>query len=305
MKTVLEKARNFIYKNARPLDLARWQYHFEDGSREAVLRCLSCYQNEDGGFGHALEADSWNPNSAPIQTWTATEILREIEFTDASHPIIQGILRYLESGRDFDGKMWFNQIKSNNDYPHAPWWHVQEGAELGIDNYNPTAALAGFILRFAKKGSPVYELAARIAKEAVEWLLPQEEQNDMHILACYIRLAQYVEAAGAEEIMDLTALKEKLRALIPTCITGDFAKWEKCYACRPSQFFQTKDSLFYKDNQEAADYECEFLKKTQFADGSWMVPWGWAEYPEEWAVSKNWWKSTNAIQNLLYLKGMQ
>ena len=121
---------------------------------------------------------------------------------------------------------------------------MQEGAELGIDNYNPTAALAGFILRFAKKDSPVYELAARIAKEAVEWLLPQEEQNDMHILTCYIRLAQYAEAAGAEEQVDLTALKEKLQALVPACITGDFAKWEKCYACRPSQFFQTKDSLF-------------------------------------------------------------
>ncbi len=117
---------------------------------------------------------------------------------------------------------------------------MQEGAALGIDNYNPTAALAGFILCFAKKGSSVYELAARIAKEAVEWLLSQKEQNDMHILACYIRLAQYAEAAGAEELVDLTALKEKLRTLIPACITGDFAKWEKCYACRPSQLFSDK-----------------------------------------------------------------
>lgn len=52
-----EKARKFIYKNARPLDLARWQYHFENGSREAVLQALQVYQNEDGGYGHGLEPD--------------------------------------------------------------------------------------------------------------------------------------------------------------------------------------------------------------------------------------------------------
>ena len=66
--SVMEKAREFIYRNARPLELAQWQYHFENGSKENVLAVLSFYQNKDGGFGHALEADSWNPNSSPVQT---------------------------------------------------------------------------------------------------------------------------------------------------------------------------------------------------------------------------------------------
>ena len=51
---IFEKARTFMYRNARPLDMARFQYHFEDGSKEAVMRALSYYQNEDGGFGHAV-----------------------------------------------------------------------------------------------------------------------------------------------------------------------------------------------------------------------------------------------------------
>lgn len=33
-----KKARTFIYRNARPLDLVRWQYHFEGGSKEAALQ---------------------------------------------------------------------------------------------------------------------------------------------------------------------------------------------------------------------------------------------------------------------------
>lgn len=153
-----EKSRRFIYRNARPLDLARFRYHFEGGNREEVLTALANYQNEDGGFGHALEADSWNPNSSPIQTWVATEILREINFTDKTHPIISGILKYLESGKDFSGYFWYTTVKSNNDYPHAPWWHTESDSTCHND-YNPTACLAGFSIRYAEKGSELYRLA--------------------------------------------------------------------------------------------------------------------------------------------------
>lgn len=64
MDNVFHKAKRFIYRNARPLDFARWQYHFENGSKEAFLDALSYYQNNDGGFGHAIEPDAWNPNSS-------------------------------------------------------------------------------------------------------------------------------------------------------------------------------------------------------------------------------------------------
>ena len=29
------KARQFIYRNARPIDLTRFQYHFENGTKKA------------------------------------------------------------------------------------------------------------------------------------------------------------------------------------------------------------------------------------------------------------------------------
>ena len=150
-----EQARTYIYRHARPLDLARWQYHFENGSREAVLGALAAYQNPDGGFAHALEADSFNPHSCPIQTSTAVVLLREIGLNDPEHPIIQGILRYLASGADFDQahRQWLNTVPSNNDYPCAIWWkHGDKGSPF---KYNPTAALAGFALRYAAPGSPL------------------------------------------------------------------------------------------------------------------------------------------------------
>lgn len=303
MSITFEKARAFIYRNARPLDLARWQYHFEGGSKEAVLTALAAYQNKDGGFGHALEADSWNPNSAPIQTWTATEILHEIDFTDSMHPVIQGILRYLESGRDFNGNFWYNAVKSNNDYPHAPWWHTESDSTCHI-GYNPTACLAGFIIRFADKNSELYQLGCRIAKEAYDSYFGQGLLNDMHTAACYIRLWQYCEETGAVDVIDLPKLKEKLILQVNSSITKNTAEWETSYICKPSQFFNTRDSILYADNRDIADYECEFIVKSQLEDGSWAIPWSWNGYPEEWAISRNWWKGNGAILNVLYLKGM-
>ena len=38
--TTLKRAQAYVYRHARPIDLARWQYHFEGGSRENVLHAL-------------------------------------------------------------------------------------------------------------------------------------------------------------------------------------------------------------------------------------------------------------------------
>jgi len=82
------------------------------------------------------------------------------------------------------------------------------------------------------------------------------------------------------------------------------AEWDTGYICKPSQFFNTRSSIFYADNKDIADYECEYIIKSQLDDGSWNIPWDWNGYPDEWAISKNWWKGNGAILNMLYLKGM-
>ena len=294
------KARNFIYRNARPLELALWKYHFENGSKEEVLHALSFFQNEDGGFGHALEADSWNPNSVPIQTWAATEILREIDFTDAEHPLVQGILKYLESGQDFDGHFWYAAVPGNNDYPHAPWWQTEENS---IWSYNPTAALSGFLVRYAKEGSSAYELGCRLVKEAYDFLMHSNEKAE-GVTGCYISLLVNLQRAGKTDIIDLEMLAEKLKQQVKEEIWQKTEDWELKYVKRPSWFLDGKNSIFYADNKELADYECDFLLETQLEDGSWNLSWSWAEYPDEWALSKNWWKAQRIIQNLLYLRGM-
>ena len=64
----IEAAKNFVIKNARPLELSLYKYFFENEDKSNALTELRNFQNDDGGFGHGLEADNWNPNSNPIAT---------------------------------------------------------------------------------------------------------------------------------------------------------------------------------------------------------------------------------------------
>ena len=296
-----EKTRTFIYRYARPLDLARWQYHFEGGPREAVLRALAAYQNEDGGFGHALEADSFNPHSCPIQTQTAAVILREISLTDPSHPIIQGMLRYLDSGADFDEahRQWLNVVPSNNDYPCAVWWKY--GDKGSAFRYNPTAGLAGFALRYAEPGSALHQKAREIAREAVDWLTAQEPSSDQHIASCFVGLYEDVTAVG-QAPFDMTALRECLDAQLRCCLDGAQEKWGKEYVAMPSDLIASKASPFYAANADVVHAQCDYIRRSQLPDGSFIVPWQWWNDHKEYDIAVLWWKGDIIVKNMLHLQ---
>jgi hypothetical protein len=296
-----EQARNFIYKNARPLDIARWKYLFENGSKEDVLTALIAYQNEDGGFGNALEPDCWNPNSSPVQTWVATEIIKEINLNDKNHPIIQGVLNYLSLGKDFDGHTWSNTVATNNNYPHAPWWSFVPHQET---SYNPTACLIGFILKFEDKNSKLFELACVLAKEAYSYFKLHFPMESMHTVSCFVELYEYIKESSMNDLLDIEEFSTLLHEQIQHVITYDTSKWAVDYVCKPSLFIGTKTSDFYMDNKEICDYECEFILNTQESDGTWGITWSWTDYPEQWNISKNWWKSDLIIKNTRYIKAI-
>ncbi|HEY5560815.1 MAG TPA: hypothetical protein VIK72_03505 [Clostridiaceae bacterium] len=298
------KIWNWIYKNLRPLDIARWQYHFEKGNKEDVLKALSTYQNEDGGFGHALEPDSWNPNSSPIQTWVATEILKEIDYKDKEHPIIRGILKYLKSGADFKEGFWLSSVLSNNDYPHAPWWHTDINS-TSQTSYNPTACLAGFGLCYSDLDSKLHKKCKEIVAEAVNKYLEDGYLESMHTVNCYLRLMEYCEQVGIKDLFEIFKLKEKLIKQVKLSITKDKCLWEGNYICKPSQFFNSQNSIFYETNKEIGDYECEYIVNSRNVQGVWDITWSWNEYPSEWAISENWWKGNLVICNMLYLKNFK
>lgn len=168
-----------------------------------------------------------------------------------------------------------------------------------------SASLAGFIIKYGLKNSVLYNLGVKVAKEAIDFLVANRYLiDDMHLISCYIRLMQYIEESSYSDIIDIRLLKGMLMEKVSSLITKDYDSWKTSYICKPSQFFNNMDNIFYLDNKESADYECKYIITSQLDDGSYHIPWGWSDYQYEWSISKNWWKSHLIINNMLYLKGV-
>lgn len=92
-----------------------------------VDRFFSHYQNkEDGGFGHRVELDNWNPKSTSYGTMFSLNILEKIDYFDFEAPIFKGILYYLNQ-EDLFGKGSNFTIPSNDLFPHVPLFdHMEE-----------------------------------------------------------------------------------------------------------------------------------------------------------------------------------
>lgn len=296
-----KEIRNWMYRNARPLDIERFKCHFEDGCFEDVMTALKAFQNEDGGFGHALESDSWNPNSSPLQTWTATEIIMETGGMDSKHQIIVDTIEYLDKSEDFISNRWFNTIPSNNAYPGAPWWLYEKNQAHNL-RYNPSACLAGFILLHANKSSDVYAKALRIAKESIQFVNGSDLLDEMHEVFCFVRLKEYLDLAELTEINGYNTFKEKLNTSVHSLIEFDFTKWAGHYVCKPSQFFMGPTSEYYEMNKAAVLYELNNIVEVRDDEGIWPITWNWEMYASEFAISKRWWQGNLIIKNLLMLK---
>lgn len=294
--------RTWIYRNARPLDLAIWQWNFENGSREQVVRMLSFYQNEDGGFGHAVEPDSWNPNSSPYSTLIVIGLLRGMDVTDRSHPLVDGIFRYLESSSRGSEDGWMFSIPSNDEYAHAPWWTYSE-ASNALQNMGITAGICAFILRYGDRQSELYARAMGYVDRILEHVSHTGDFGEMGAGSLGI-LAMDIEAAGLSSRFDVSSVREMLPALINRTIERDPDKWE-LYTPRPSEFIWSPDSCYYPGNEAIVETELDYLIDTRTPGGVWNITWTWFDlgeaYPKEFAISENWWKAFKAMEKLRFL----
>jgi hypothetical protein len=296
--------RNWIYRNARPLDLFRWQYHFEKGDRNSVLSALFAYQNSDGGFGHALEPDTWNPNSSPATTQIAINRLRELDWFDEKDPFTMGIFSFLENEPSLGKKGWLFNIPSNNDFPHAPWWTFDKDKVGGFDSewdYNPTAIIVGFVLRVMKnKNSSFYKTCLNIAYLATEKLLSTNTMEP-HELTCFCTMICDLSKSEAANCFNLDAMEQKLKQLVKQSIQYDTTKWNT-YSTKPSWFIDSPQNTFYHGNQEIMDFELDYIIDNRNKDGVWDITWAWNGYEKEFALCENWWKAHIVIENLILLK---
>lgn len=301
MNDLISSVKEYVYRNARNLELTLWKYFCENGSKKDVLNALTQYQNEDGGFGHAIEADNWNPGSSPVSTEHALKILRMINYFEMDHPIYQGIFRYLESGRDMNEHGWNFTVPDNDNYPHAPWWtyDVKSNEE---QYYGITGHFCSLILEYGTPGSDIYMKAQELTDELINEFMNNSDFGDMG-LDSYIILIDTLKRLFPNDY-DITTLYNILQNKVTNAIEHDTTRWQ-FYSPRPSNYIKSPDSPLYENNKEIVEAELNYIITTKPDNDVWPITWQWfgmTQYDKEFAISENWWKCLRAIEAVNLLK---
>jgi len=296
-KDDFQRIELWMRRNARPLELALWDFHFDLGSKENVLDALSAFQNEDGGFGHALEADSHNPLSSPLQTSDAIEIIESIGGCYVDTPMIQGILKYLQSGKDFHDGRWDLIVASNDAYPHAPWWDTKSDSEKR-STYNPTAILCGFGLKYAQKDTELWNRCLKIARDLIDKHLNQSK-IDMHPLLCLSSLYNTLLKFDSNDDLYQKAYAKLITDEKETLL--DDLESKESYKCFPTHFIRSNQHPLYPTMCELVDEDLDRILSQRNDEGLWDLNWVWGSEPEAFAVSTLWWKARIAVRNCILL----
>lgn len=264
-----EKAVAYLRSEARPLERALYEYHFENGSRTNVLAALATYQNTDGGFGHALDPDMRTSASSVLATTIALGILREIGATEDT-PGLPAALTYLMDSYDVARERWPIVPPEVEDAPHAPWW-AYDGTEESFGRFwaNPRASVVSYLWQFRRLvPSPFVESALQSVFDEV---MRYPQHMEMHDLACVIDL---LETPDLPEETYQGLLDKLLRALPRTAVL-DPAQWGD-YNLKPLDVVQSPDSpLAAAFDPALLETNLDYDIERGPVDGVWGPAWSW------------------------------
>jgi hypothetical protein len=253
----VQRAAKFIWCHARLLERAQFAHAFAGGLKDAVRNAVMAYQNADGGFGNALEADLRAPDSTAVACEMAMVALLESEIRDAE--IATRVCSYLWSIAESGGRVPIIP-RAVLDYPRAAHWTE---SSLGGDSPNPTAGLAG-MLAYQGVEHPWIERASRWCWERIERPL-----TDAHELVCVLR---FLETANDRQRATDAALRLARQADRLGWYLGDPRSTD--YGVTPLHLCPRPDAIardaFADDLIEA---HLDALAARQQADGGWPIAW--------------------------------
>jgi hypothetical protein len=252
---MLESAEIFIWNNARLLERRLFSFLFKGGTRQDVISALSAYQNDDGGFGNALEPDKRTPSSQPIDQEVALRILDDVGF-DAE--LAGNICDFLMTITTDEGGVPF-VLPSVRDAPRAEWWNTEDNPPASI---NPTASIAG-LLHKHKFQHGWLEKATEYSWRKIEKL----QNGSAHdLLVATIFLENAPDLGRAEEAFQHISAQIKEQTAFDPHSPG--------YNFNPLTWAPTPDSIcrrLFEDSQ--IDLHLKTLADRQQKDGGWLTSW--------------------------------
>jgi hypothetical protein len=291
-KAAYDKAVAYIQQEGRPLERARFAYHFGGGSTADVLAAVRAFQNADGGFGHGLEPDIRLADSSVISTTIAFQRFRELG-VPADDAVVAKACRYLVETY-YAGRVNWPIIPPNiDDAPHAPWWTV--GSDLEKSMANPRAEIAGYLNQYPEHFPAA--MREQVTESVTGYLLDQPDTLEMHDLLCYIRLweTENLPPDARSKLLD------KLKRVVENTVERSPDGW-KSYGLQPLAVASSPESPFAASFRDAIEQNLDFIIDAQGEQGAWMPNWSWSQWLDVWAQAKRDWSGYMTLDNLRTLR---
>ena len=295
------RARRFLKTEARALDRALFAYRFESAPTSRVTDALAPYQNADGGFGHALEPDVRTPSSSALATGIGLGILKELD-RPARDPMVSRAAAYLLETFDAGKAVWRAVPHDANGYPHAPWWHDEDGSlARTFDGFLvvPRARLVGLLHHYAELVPEDWlDSVTEETVSAIETLEGEAFGGGGDTLRYALELAETDELPQRHK----PRLLPRLRDLTERIVSRKPDEWGG-YCATPLKIAPSPESAvadaLRDDLQRNLDYKIEH----QTAEGTWEPTWTWGPvYPEAWEEAKREWRGHLTLETLTSLR---
>lgn len=281
-KKQFEKAKEFMKTQAQNIDLAMFEYFFEDKPLIEVINVLETYQNEDGGFGK-LDYDFEYPNSCLKHTESACRYIFALDQVPCEHPMIKKLIPYIIENYNSISGEWDNHLVPEvNNYPHAPWWRYEkpedfipkDRADL-IDHYDPNinSTLAGMLVKY----SPIVpkEMLSAIKRVVIEKVNSGYEFSQYGMMSDIYFVIALDDGNLKNELLNTLMGNGKLISILDD-IWGTENAYKLCH------WINSPEHPYYTLYENDVKTNLNFLIDSQEQDGSWSPSWSWGE-SDVWA----------------------
>ena len=254
----LAAAQNFMVGNARLLERYLFDFLFRNGNREKVLAALLAYQNEDGGFGNALEPDKRTATSQPIDQELGFRILDDVGLDP---DVALRVCDFLLTITTPEGGVPF-VLPTVRDAPRAGWWNTDE--ENPQPSINPTASIAGLLHKHSFH-HPWLDQATAYCWQQIENL----QFSFAHDILCAMHFLENIpDRARAERAF------ERLSAQLLGSGQITYDPQASGYVYMPLFFAPSPQSLCRRLFDDATiQAHLEALAQKQLPDGGWPISW--------------------------------
>lgn len=269
----MEKMEKWVRENARPLEVAKWDYVFHGGSKEKIVAELVKFQNADGGFGNALEADIWLPDSNAITSAEAIFTVYEYDL-DCGGEWFSRLLGWFENTASDIPCFWDSVPPEVENFPRAPWWGYDRNDELSP---NPCATIASALVLHGNASQKA--LGEKVAQKCYEFILSDKDSDD-HECFCLQHVVEKLQPPA--EIIAAT----KRRIVDVVCL--DENKWGE-YVAQPLDLAYSPRSMWHECVADGVEKNIACWLRTLNESGVWRPHFDWGcDSDTGKQATKNW-----------------